>query len=164
MGEVLSREALAAVCTRVKKAGKRVVFTNGCFDILHRGHVDYLTKAKALGDLLVVGVNGDDSVRRLKGPNRPIVNQDDRAAVLAALAAVDYVSLFDEDTPFELIRAIVPDVLVKGADWSLEAIVGKDVVEAAGGTVQTLEFLPNRSTSSIIQKIIQAAAPHPHER
>jgi len=164
MGEVLSREALAAVCTRVKKAGKRVVFTNGCFDILHRGHVDYLTKAKALGDLLVVGVNGDDSVRRLKGPNRPIVNQDDRAAVLAALAAVDYVSLFDEDTPFELIRAIVPDVLVKGADWSVEAIVGKDVVEAAGGTVQTLEFLPNRSTSSIIQKIIQAAAPHPHER
>jgi D-beta-D-heptose 7-phosphate kinase/D-beta-D-heptose 1-phosphate adenosyltransferase len=164
MGEVLSREALAAVCTRVKKAGKRVVFTNGCFDILHRGHVDYLTKAKALGDLLVVGVNGDDSVRRMKGPNRPVVNQDDRAAVLAALAAVDYVSLFDEDTPFELIRAIVPDVLVKGADWSLEAIVGKDVVEAAGGTVQTLEFLPNRSTSSIIQKIIQAAAPHPHER
>lgn len=164
MGEVLSREALAAVCNRVKKAGKRVVFTNGCFDILHRGHVDYLTKAKALGDLLVVGVNGDDSVRRLKGPNRPIVNQDDRAAVLAALAAVDYVSLFDEDTPFELIRAIVPDVLVKGADWSVEAIVGRDVVEAAGGTVQTLEFLPNRSTSSIIQKIIQAAAPHPHER
>lgn len=164
MGEVLSREALAAVCTRVKKAGKRVVFTNGCFDILHRGHVDYLTKAKALGDLLVVGVNGDDSVRRLKGPNRPVVNQDDRAAVLAALAAVDYVSLFDEDTPFELIRAIVPDVLVKGADWSVEAIVGKDVVEAAGGTVKTLEFLPNRSTSSIIQKIIQAAAPHPHER
>ena len=164
MGEVLSREALAAVCARVKKAGKRVVFTNGCFDILHRGHVDYLTKAKALGDLLVVGVNGDDSVRRLKGPNRPVVNQDDRAAVLAALAAVDYVSLFDEDTPFELIRAIAPDVLVKGADWSVEAIVGKDVVEAAGGTVQTLEFLPNRSTSSIIQKIIQAAAPHPHER
>lgn len=164
MGEVLSREALAAVCTRVRKAGKRVVFTNGCFDILHRGHVDYLTKAKALGDLLVVGVNGDDSVRRLKGPNRPVINQDDRAAVLAALAAVDYVSLFDEDTPFELIRAIVPDVLVKGADWSVEAIVGKDVVEAAGGTVQTLEFLPNRSTNSIIQKIIQAAAPHPHER
>ena len=164
MGEVLSREALAAVCARVKKAGKRVVFTNGCFDILHRGHVDYLTKAKALGDLLVVGVNGDDSVRRLKGPNRPVVNQDDRAAVLAALAAVDYVSLFDEDTPFELIRAIAPDVLVKGADWSVEAIVGKDVVEAAGGTVQTLEFLPNRSTSSIIQKIIQAAAPRPHER
>lgn len=164
MGEVLSREALAAVCNRVKKAGKRVVFTNGCFDILHRGHVDYLTKAKALGDLLVVGVNGDDSVRRLKGPNRPVVNQDDRAAVLAALAAVDYVSLFDEDTPFELISAIVPDVLVKGADWSVEAIVGRDVVEAAGGTVQTLEFLPNRSTSSIIQKIIQEAAPHPHER
>lgn len=163
MGEVLSREALAAVCNRLKKAGKRVVFTNGCFDILHRGHIDYLTKAKALGDLLVVGVNGDDSVRRLKGPNRPVVNQDDRAAVLAALAAVDYVSLFDEDTPFELISAIVPDVLVKGADWPVEAIVGKDVVEAAGGTVQTLEFLPNRSTSSIIQKIIQEAAPHPHE-
>lgn len=160
MGEVLSREALAAVCKQVKQAGKKVVFTNGCFDILHRGHVDYLTRAKALGDVLVVGMNADDSVRRLKGPDRPVVEQDDRAAVLAALAAVDYVSLFEEDTPFELIRAIVPDVLVKGADWSVDAIVGKDVVKAAGGTVQTLEFLPNRSTSKIIQKITRTASPH----
>ncbi|MEX1277091.1 MAG: D-glycero-beta-D-manno-heptose 1-phosphate adenylyltransferase, partial [Bacteroidota bacterium] len=159
MGEVLSREALAAVCKRLKQQGKKVVFTNGCFDILHRGHVDYLTRAKALGDVLVVGVNADDSVRRLKGPDRPVVDQDDRAAVLAALAAVDYVSLFEEDTPFDLIRAIVPDVLVKGADWSVDAIVGKDVVEAAGGTVQSLEFLPNRSTSSIIQKITRTATP-----
>lgn len=164
MGEVLSREALIAVRARLKQTGKKVVFTNGCFDILHRGHVEYLTRAKALGDVLVVGVNKDESVRRLKGPTRPVVDQDDRAAVLAALAAVDYVSLFEEDTPLELIRAVIPDVLVKGADWPKDAIVGSDVVEAAGGTVQTIEFLPNRSTSSIIDRIIRAAAPPPHER
>lgn len=160
MGEVLSRDALAAVCKQVKQAGRKVVFTNGCFDILHRGHVDYLKRAKALGDVLVVGVNADASVRRLKGPDRPVVDQEDRAAVLAALAAVDYVSLFEEDTPFELIRVIVPDVLVKGADWSVDAIVGKDVVEAAGGTVQALEFLPNYSSSKIIKKITRTATPH----
>jgi D-beta-D-heptose 7-phosphate kinase/D-beta-D-heptose 1-phosphate adenosyltransferase len=159
MGAVLSRTELTRVRQQIKKAGKTVVFTNGCFDIIHRGHVDYLAKAKTLGDVLVVGVNTDSSVRRLrKGPGRPFVEEDDRAAVLAALAAVDYVCLFDEDTPYELIKSLVPDVLVKGADWSVNDVVGKDVVESAGGSVQTIEFLPNRSTSKIIQKITETAA------
>ena len=159
MGAVLLRNNLIDIRQQLKKAGKRVVFTNGCFDILHRGHVDYLSKARALGDILIIGVNTDASVQRLKGPTRPIVQEDDRAAVLAALAVVDYVCLFDEDTPHELIRALVPDILVKGADWSVGDIVGKDIVEAAGGTVHTIEFLPNRSTTNIIQKIVQTVAP-----
>jgi D-beta-D-heptose 7-phosphate kinase/D-beta-D-heptose 1-phosphate adenosyltransferase len=159
MGAVLMRDKLIEIRQQLKKTGKKVVFTNGCFDILHRGHVDYLSKARALGDILVVGVNTDASVKRLKGANRPIVQEDDRAAVLAALAVVDFVCLFDEDTPHELIRALVPDILVKGADWSVSDIVGKDIVEAAGGAVHTIEFLPNRSTTNIIQKIIQTVAP-----
>jgi rfaE bifunctional protein nucleotidyltransferase chain/domain len=159
MGEVLLRNDLTEVCQQLKKARKTVVFTNGCFDILHRGHIDYLSKARALGDILIVGVNTDASVRRLKGDSRPIVQEDDRAAVLAALKVVDYVCLFDEDTPYELIRALVPDILVKGADWSVGDIVGKDIVEAAGGAVHTIEFLPNRSTTNIIQKIIQTVVP-----
>jgi len=160
MGEILSRNDLIPIREQLKKAGKHVVFTNGCFDILHRGHVDYLSRAKAQGDVLIVGLNSDDSVKRLKGSNRPIVDEGDRAAIIAALAVVDYVCLFDEDTPYELIRALVPDILVKGADWSVNDIVGKDVVESAGGSVHTIEFLPNRSTSKIIQKIIQTAVPH----
>jgi rfaE bifunctional protein nucleotidyltransferase chain/domain len=159
MGAVLMRNNLIEIRQQLKKTGKRVVFTNGCFDILHRGHVDYLSKARALGDILIVGVNTDASVKRLKGANRPIVQEDDRATVLAALAVVDYVCLFDEDTPYELIRALVPDILVKGADWSVSDIVGKDIVEAAGGTVHTIEFLPNRSTTNIIQKIVQTVSP-----
>ena len=159
MGEVLPRERLVEIRGQFKKAGKRVVFTNGCFDILHRGHVDYLAKARALGDILIIGVNTDASVSRLKGPNRPIVQEDDRAEVLAALGVVDYVCLFDEDTPYELIRALVPNILVKGADWFVGDIVGKDIVEAAGGAVHTIEFLPNRSTTDIIQKIVQTVAP-----
>lgn len=161
MGAVLLRNNLAGIRQQLKKAGKTVVFTNGCFDILHRGHVDYLSKARALGDILIVGVNTDASVKRLKGSNRPFVQEDDRAAVLAALGVVNYVCLFDEDTPYELIRALVPDILVKGADWSVGDIVGKDIVEAAGGAVHTIEFLPNRSTSSIIQKIVQSSAQRP---
>jgi rfaE bifunctional protein nucleotidyltransferase chain/domain len=159
MGVVLLRNNLIEIRQLLQKAGKRVVFTNGCFDILHRGHIDYLSKARALGDVLIVGVNTDASVKRLKGANRPIVQEDDRATVLAALGVVDYVCLFDEDTPYELIRALVPDILVKGADWSVSDIVGKDIVEAAGGTVHTIEFLPNRSTTNIIQKIIQTVGP-----
>ncbi len=153
MGKVVSLEELLAVRKRIKNEGKRVVFTNGCFDILHRGHIDYLGKAKALGDVLVVGVNTDSSVRRIKGPDRPVIDESDRAYVLAALASVDYVCLFKEDTPYELIRALVPDILVKGADWAIEKVVGKDIVEAAGGSVQTIEFLPDRSTTSILERI-----------
>jgi D-beta-D-heptose 7-phosphate kinase/D-beta-D-heptose 1-phosphate adenosyltransferase len=156
---VLTRNDLIKIRGELKRTGKRVVFTNGCFDILHRGHVDYLAQARELGDALIVGVNTDASVKRLKGPDRPIVQEDDRAAVLAALEVVNYVCLFDEDTPYELIRALVPDILVKGGDWSVENIVGKDIVEAAGGAVHTIQFLPNRSTTNIIQKIVQTVAP-----
>jgi D-glycero-beta-D-manno-heptose 1-phosphate adenylyltransferase len=153
MGTVVTHAGLLQLRLKMKHEGKKVVFTNGCFDIVHRGHVEYLTKAKALGDVLVVGMNTDASVRRLKGSARPIVCQDDRAIVLAAFCAVDYVCLFDEDTPYELIKDVVPDVLVKGSDWAIESIVGKDIVEAAGGTVQTIDFVPNRSTTDIIKKI-----------
>jgi len=158
MGRIVSRAELAELRASLKRQGRKVVFTNGCFDIIHRGHIEYLSKAKALGDILVVGLNSDDSVRRLKGPSRPVVEEADRAHVLAALAVVDYVCVFPEDTPLELIRAIVPDVLVKGADWAIDAVVGRDVVEDAGGSVQTIDFLPNRSTTRIIEKIARAGS------
>jgi len=153
MGSVVSQEELLAVRIRLKSEKKRVVFTNGCFDILHRGHVEYLERARTLGDNLIVGLNTDTSARRLKGAGRPINPQQDRAVVLAALRSVDYVALFDEDTPYELIKKIVPDILVKGADWSVDDVVGKDVVLEAGGSVQTIEFLPDRSTTRIIERI-----------
>ncbi len=131
-----------------------LVFTNGCFDILHRGHVDYLQRAKTLGESLVVGVNSDDSVRRQnKSPERPINSLEDRLAVLAALEAVDYVIAFDKDTPFELIKQLVPDILVKGGDWAVEDIVGNDVVWAAGGEVKSIPFKFERSTTNLIEKI-----------
>lgn len=158
MGEVVVHTDLLKIRERLKREGKKVVFTNGCFDIVHRGHVEYLTKAKALGDVLLVGMNTDASVQRLKGPQRPVVSQDDRAFVLAALRVVDYVCLFDEDTPYNLIKAVVPDVLVKGSDWAIDSIVGKDIVEAAGGKVQTIDYVPNRSTTNIIQKIADGGA------
>jgi D-beta-D-heptose 7-phosphate kinase/D-beta-D-heptose 1-phosphate adenosyltransferase len=157
MGSVVTREELVKIRVRLRDQGRRVVFTNGCFDIIHRGHVEYLTKAKAKGDVLVVGLNTDASVRRLKGPSRPVVSQDDRAVVMAALGMVDYVCLFDEDTPLELITAVIPDVLVKGADWPIDKVVGREVVESAGGTVQTIEFLADRSTTSIIERIRSSA-------
>ncbi|MBI4417998.1 MAG: D-glycero-beta-D-manno-heptose 1-phosphate adenylyltransferase [Ignavibacteriales bacterium] len=157
MGQVVSLQELLDIRGRLRQEGRRVVFTNGCFDILHRGHVDYLRKAKGMGDVLIVGLNTDSSVRRLKGADRPIVDEDDRAEVLASLASVDYVCVFNEDTPQKLIEVLVPDVLVKGADWAVSDVVGKDVVEAAGGTVRTIEFLPNRSTSGIIKKIRTSA-------
>ena len=132
-----------------------VVFTNGVFDILHRGHVEYLLKARALGDRLVVGLNADASVRRIKGDKRPVVAEGDRAFILANLVPVDYVCLFGEDTPLELITRIVPDVLVKGADYRIEDIVGREVVERAGGRVSTIEFVPDRSSSGIIERILE---------
>jgi rfaE bifunctional protein nucleotidyltransferase chain/domain len=153
MGEVILLPGLLRLRQQWRFFGKKVVFTNGCFDIVHRGHVDYLAKAKSLGDILIVGLNDDASVTRLKGPQRPIVEQQDRADILAALKSVDYVCLFSEDTPYEIIKALVPDVLVKGADWPVDKVVGKDIVESAGGSVQTIEFLSNRSTTNIIAKI-----------
>src|SRR5437870_9239512 len=123
---------------RWRAAGERIVFTNGVFDLLHRGHVEYLEEARALGDRLVVGVNSDASVRRLKGPGRPIVPEDERVELLAALECVDLVALFDEDTPEWIIREVAPDVLVKGGDWALEAIVGREFVESRGGRVERI--------------------------
>lgn len=130
-----------------------VVFTNGCFDLLHRGHVEYLYAARNLGDALVLGLNTDASVRRLKGPARPVVPEGDRQAVIAALGCVDAVTLFDEDTPRALIAALLPDILVKGGDYRPEAVVGKAEVEAAGGKVMIIPFLEGRSTTGLIQKL-----------
>jgi rfaE bifunctional protein nucleotidyltransferase chain/domain len=155
MGRVVHREEVKAIRAELRRERRKVVFTNGVFDILHRGHVEYLTKAHAAGDILIVGMNSDASVRRIKGEKRPVVPQDDRAYVLSNLVPVDYVCLFEEDTPYALIAEIVPDVLVKGADWSIDAIVGKDLVEQAGGVVATIEFVPDRSTTSIIDRILE---------
>jgi D-glycero-beta-D-manno-heptose 1-phosphate adenylyltransferase len=139
--------------TQWKQQGKRVVFTNGCFDLLHLGHVDYLEKARNLGDVLVVGLNTDDSVSRFKGPRRPIQDQVSRSRVMAALQAVDMVVFFNEDTPLELISALLPQVLVKGSDYLAENIVGADVVKKAGGEVKTIDFVPGYSTTRIVEKI-----------
>jgi D-beta-D-heptose 7-phosphate kinase/D-beta-D-heptose 1-phosphate adenosyltransferase len=152
--KVVSRGELLERLRRPRAA--KVVFTNGVFDVLHRGHVEYLARARALGDVLVVGVNTDDSARRLgKGPGRPVNPQDDRAYVLAGLAAVDYVTLFDEDTPRELVAALLPDVLVKGGDYRKEDIVGAAEVEAAGGRVVVAPLVPGRSTTSILERVRQ---------
>lgn len=133
--------------------GEKIVFTNGCFDILHLGHVDYLEKARALGDHLVVGLNTDDSVRRFKGDERPVQDQNSRARIIAAFQFVDLVVLFNEDTPLQLISALKPDVLVKGSDYLAENIVGAEVVKKNGGEVKTIDFIPGYSTSRIIEKI-----------
>ena len=135
---------------------KKVVFTNGCFDLVHRGHVDYLAKARDLGDLLILGLNSDASVRRLKGPERPIVDEQSRALLLAAFGFVDYVVLFDDDTPLRLIEAILPDVLVKGGDYQIKDIVGHDIVQARGGRVVTIPFVEGFSTTNIVDKLRQS--------
>ena len=154
MKNILSIEELIEIRKTLKAQNKKVVFTNGCFDILHAGHVDYLNKSKSLGDILIVAMNSDSSTKRIKGDKRPIVPQHERSFILANLKAVDYVTIFDEDTPFETLKKLVPDILVKGADWSKENIVGKDIVEAAGGKVETIEFVNIQSTTNIIQSIL----------
>lgn len=136
-----------------RAAKARIVFTNGVFDLLHRGHAEYLEEARALGDRLVVGINTDASVRRLKGPTRPIVGEDDRAALVRALACVDLVVLFDDDTPLRLIEAVQPDVLVKGGDYAVADIVGREVVEARGGQVTTIRLREGLSTSELVRRI-----------
>lgn len=135
-----------------RRSGKKVVFTNGCFDLLHVGHVRYLQEAQKQGDMLVVGVNSDASVKRLKGPTRPIQNESDRAEILQALKSVDNVVIFTEDTPEAIIKAIKPDVLVKGGDWKIEQIVGGDFVIANGGEVKSLTFIDGKSTTKLIEK------------
>lgn len=139
----------------LKKNGKRIVFTNGCFDILHVGHVRYLEQAKSLGDVLVVGINGDRSVRGLKGPRRPILPVEERGEILSGLGCTDYITVFDEPTPFELISLLRPDVLVKGGDWTPEQVVGREVVEGSGGRVVILPFVEGSSTTNIIDVILE---------
>ncbi|RMD98650.1 MAG: D-glycero-beta-D-manno-heptose 1-phosphate adenylyltransferase [Calditrichaeota bacterium] len=152
---ILSLESFLPLRQQLRQAHKKVVFTNGVFDLLHRGHVEYLQKAKSLGDVLVVGVNSDGSVRRLKGPQRPIVPEQDRAIIVASLKPVDYVILFSEDTPGKLIQAILPDVLVKGADYQLHEIVGHDVVLQHGGRVERIPLTRGKGTSDLIALILQ---------
>ncbi len=135
------------------RKGKKLVFTNGCFDILHVGHVRYLQEAQSCGDLLVVALNTDRSVRQLKGPERPIQNEDDRAEILAALGCVQYTFLFDEETPERVIKELNPDVLVKGGDWKIPQIVGSDYVLAQGGEVKSLKFVEGRSTTNVVEKM-----------
>lgn len=150
---LVSLEHLLGVLEREHR-NKKVVFTNGCFDLIHAGHVDYLEKAKSLGDMLIVGLNSDASVRRIKGNKRPILPQEMRARVLSSLKPVDYVVIFDEDTPLQLIESIKPDVLVKGGDWEVERIVGREVVESCGGKVISIPFEYDISTSKIIERVV----------
>lgn len=150
---IIAKEDILSVVDAIKKDNKTIVFTNGCFDIIHPGHTLYLKSAKSKGDYLVVGLNSDDSVRRLKGSERPLNNQYDRAEVLDSLKPVDYIVIFDEDTPFSLISAIKPHVLVKGGDYMKDDIVGADIVEQNGGMVIVIPFVEGKSTSSLIDKI-----------
>lgn len=138
---------------KIKADKKKIVFTNGCFDIIHKGHVTYLNEAKSLGDYLIVGINSDDSVKRLKGNDRPINNENDRAFVMDNVKAVDDVLIFQEDTPYEIIKEIIPDILVKGGDWKEENIVGSDIVKKNGGKVISLRFVDDYSTTNILKKI-----------
>lgn len=144
---------LKAEIASLKSVGKKIVFTNGCFDILHRGHTRYLAAARALGDYLIVAVNSDRSVRSIKGPERPITPEDERAELLAALESVGGVIVFDEDDPLEVIRYLVPDILVKGGDWPEDKIIGADVVKGAGGEVRRIPFVEGHSTTDILMKI-----------
>ncbi|MBI3084159.1 MAG: D-glycero-beta-D-manno-heptose 1-phosphate adenylyltransferase [candidate division NC10 bacterium] len=159
--KVKSLSAVVRAVRTARAAGKRVVFTNGCFDLLHRGHIRYLERARALGDLLVVAVNSDASVRRLKGAGRPVVPADQRAEVLAALAAVDLVLTFDDLDPGRVIRAVRPAVLVKGGDWSADRIVGADYVRKIGGKVRSLPYVKGASTSALIRRLVSGGRRHP---
>ena len=151
--KILSQDHLKARLNVWRLQDKKIVFTNGCFDLIHLGHIDYLAKAADLGDKLIVGLNSDQSTREIKGPNRPITDEKSRSLLLASFSFVDAVVLFDEETPLELIKLVNPDILVKGADYTIDQIVGSDIVIQNGGSVQTLEYLPGYSTTLIEQKI-----------
>jgi rfaE bifunctional protein nucleotidyltransferase chain/domain len=153
--KIVTTAQLAAGLNKARQAGKKIVFTNGCFDILHVGHVKYLGAAKSEGDLLIVGLNSDASVRSIKGDRRPLVNQDQRAEILASLAFVDYVVIFDEPDPLGLIQTIKPDILVKGADWREENIVGAEFVKSIGGRIRRVNLVPEASTTALIERIVQ---------
>ena len=152
--KIISRPQIAGLISDLKKKRQKIVFTNGCFDLLHVGHVRYLQEARTLGDCLVIGLNSDQSVRLIKDPARPLISEEQRAEVLAALECVAYVVLFDEADPFTLIDEVRPDVLVKGADWSLDKIIGADLVSSYGGEVRRVDLVPSISTSEIINRII----------
>jgi rfaE bifunctional protein nucleotidyltransferase chain/domain len=154
MAKIKSLDEIVLIRQRLRSEGKKLVFTNGCFDILHAGHVRYLNQARSLGDALVLGLNSDKSVRVLKGEGRPIVPEDERAEVLAALACIDFIFIFDDLTPQRVIDAIVPDILVKGADWGISEIVGRETVEKAGGSVRNIPLVEGISTTNIIHKIL----------
>jgi rfaE bifunctional protein nucleotidyltransferase chain/domain len=153
--KILKLKDLIFTLKKLRESGKRIVFTNGCFDILHVGHVRYLSDARKKGDILVLGLNSDASVKSIKSGNRPVVIQDQRAEVLAGLACVDYITIFDEPDPLALIKAIKPDVLVKGADWEEKKIIGSDLVKSYGGEVVRIKMVPDISTSGIIQRILE---------
>jgi len=154
--KIKNLDVLTGLIEKEKARGRRVVFTNGCFDLLHVGHVKYLQKARSFGDMLILGLNSDDSIRRLKGNKRPLIGEDERAHILAALDCVDYVLIFADDTPLRIISALKPDVLVKGGDYTLEGVVGRDIVEAYGGRVELVSFVDGKSTTNIIEKILQS--------
>ncbi len=153
MSNIKSRAEIKLIREQLKQQSKKVVFTNGCFDLIHSGHVDYLVKAKEMGDVLILALNSDSSIRSIKGDKRPILKQDERAFIVSNLKPVDYVTFFNEDTPAEIISELVPDVLVKGADWAIEKIVGREIVETNGGEVKTINFVNDQSTSNIIKII-----------
>ena len=153
--KIKSRDVLAPIIEAERTKGKRIVFTNGCFDLLHAGHVKYLQKARSLGDLLILGLNSDASVRRLKGPKRPLIDQEERAHLLAALDCIDYVVIFDKETPLELITAFKPHILAKGGDYTLDGVVGRDFVESYGGRVELITFVDGKSTTNIIERVLQ---------
>ena len=155
MGKLLTNSEIICEASRLKKSGKSIVFTNGCFDILHAGHVRYLAAARAEGDVLVVGLNSDKSVKLIKDEKRPVVTQTQRAEVLSALSSVDFVTLFDEPDPLKLIQDVRPDVLVKGGDWVEKDIIGADFVRANGGKVVRVSVVPDISTSLIIKRIVE---------
>lgn len=157
--KVRGLEELKGIVRERQASGQRVVFTNGCFDLLHRGHTRLLQRARELGDVLIVGLNSDASVRSLKGPSRPVLFQDERAELLSALAAVDFIVIFEEADPGRTIAALQPDVLVKGADWAKEEIVGRETVEGRGGEVVTIPLVEGSSTSEIIHRILEMAQP-----
>lgn len=150
--KVLDSKSLTTALHHYRLRGKKIVFTNGCFDLLHVGHIRYLEQAAALGDVLIVGINSDESVKKLKGPTRPIQNENDRAEILASLRAVNHTVIFTEETPYNLISDISPHVLVKGGDWAIDQIVGSDIVLAKGGQVKSLLFIDGKSTTKIIEK------------
>ncbi len=157
--KIKSIAALKKIAVQLKSQGKKIVFTNGCFDLLHVGHVRYLQKAKKLGDILIVGLNTDHSVKLIKGQNRPIIPEKERAEVLASLEFVDYVVLFSEPDPLKLIKAIRPHILVKGADWTKKQIVGRELVEKEGGKVRRVPLVPGASSTKVIEKILKIYKP-----